>query len=186
MKKTILLMVIVFVTGWFFNSVYSAMFENNMDNVPEINESPYDVANKTVSDTISDTVSVFFGSPSERISPFDHIKEDQIHVFQDRIIIDLENAEWARFTDTNSMDPVIDAGAHAIEIRPSSPDQIHIGDIMSYRSKYAEGIIIHRVVEIGEDEDGWFAKMKGDNNNLMDPGKIRFEQVERLVVAVIY
>jgi len=183
MNKTILLIIVVFITGWFFNSVYSAMFDNSSLNAYVIAEEP---ANSNISGTISDTFSILFDNPPERVSPFDHITEDQIHVFQDRIIIDLQNAEWATFTDTNSMDPVIDLGANAIEIRPSSPEQIHIGDIISYRSKYSEGVIIHRVVETGEDEDGWYARMKGDNNNLMDPGKVRFDQIERLVVAIIY
>ncbi len=183
MNKTILLIIVVFITGWFFNSVYSAMFDNNSLNAYVVAEEP---VNSNISGIISDTFSILFDNPPERVSPFDHITEDQIHVFQDRIIIDLPNAEWATFTDTNSMDPVIDLGANAIEIRPLYPEQIHIGDIISYRSKYAEGVIIHRVVETGEDEDGWYARMKGDNNNLMDPGKVRFDHIERLVVAIIY
>lgn len=122
----------------------------------------------------------------EKDSPFDWIKEDQIHVYDDRVVIELKNAEWATFTDTNSMDPVIDYGANAIEIVPKSTGNIHVGDIISYNSEYASGTIIHRVVEIGEDSAGWYVKTKGDNNHNTDPGKIRFSQVQRIVVAVIY
>ena len=125
-------------------------------------------------------------SPEELPSPKDRIREDQIHVYANRIIIDLRDAEWATFTDTNSMDPVIDYGANAIEIIPKNANEIQPGDIVSYRSTYAEGVIIHRVQEIGHDEKGWFAKLKGDNNPSSDPGKIRFNQIERVVVAIIY
>ena len=122
----------------------------------------------------------------EMPSPFDWIDEKDIIVEQDKIIILLEDAQWSRFTDTNSMDPVIDSGANAIQIVPKSEEDVHVGDIISYESKYSDGIIIHRVTEVGHDDKGWFAKMKGDNNSKQDPGKVRFDQVKRIVVAVIY
>ncbi len=122
----------------------------------------------------------------EKPSPLERVKEDQIHVYKDRIIIDLKDAEWATFTDTNSMDPVIDSGSYAIEIVPSTPDDITVGDIISYKSDYASGIIIHRVLEIGKDADGWYCKTKGDNNKDVDPGRIRFSQIKRVVVGIIY
>lgn len=122
----------------------------------------------------------------ERASPSDWIKEDQIKVYNDRVIIDLKDAEWASFTDTNSMDPVLDETANAIEIIPKSADDIHVGDIISYKSDYADGTIIHRVIKIGSDEEGWYYIVKGDNNQSPDPGKIRFKQIKRVVVAIIY
>ena len=122
----------------------------------------------------------------EHPSPGDRLKEDQIHVYSDRIVIELKNAEWARFTDTNSMDPIIDEGAHAIEIVPKTPEEIQVGDIVSYESKYADGVIIHRVIETGYDSKGWYAVMKGDNLIKEDPGKIRFEQIKRVVVGILY
>ena len=125
-------------------------------------------------------------APQERPSPADRIQESQIHVLPTTIIIDLPNAEWATFPDTNSMDPIIDKGANAIEIVPSSPDQIDVGDIISYRSEYSSGIIIHRVIEKGSDNEGDFFILKGDNNDRADPGKVRFDQIERIVVAIIY
>ena len=128
---------------------------------------------------------LFTGSAIEQISPHDWITEDQIHVSKDRIVIDLKNAKWAKFADTNSMDPVIDIGSNAIEIIPESTNDIHLGDIVSYKSK-DYGVIIHRVMKIGEDDDGWFCITKGDNNNYDDPFKIRFDQIQRIVVAVIY
>lgn len=122
----------------------------------------------------------------EQNSPSDWIKEEQIRVYQDRIEIDLKDAVWAKFTNTNSMDPVLDETANAIEIIPTSPEEIHPGDIVSYKSEYSDASIIHRVLETGYDDEGWFAIMKGDNNPLQDPGKVRFKQVRRVVVAIIY
>ena len=102
------------------------------------------------------------------------------------MVIKIEDPEWATFTDTNSMDPIIDYGANAIEIVPKSEDDIHLGDIVSYKSLYSDSTIIHRVVEIGQDEKGTYYRLKGDNNEYNDPGKVWFSQIKRVLVAVIY
>jgi signal peptidase I len=120
----------------------------------------------------------------ERMSPQDRIPSNQIHVFGDRVVIEVEDPSWASFADTNSMDPFIDAGANSIEVRPSSPEDIQIGDVVSYHSDGA--IIVHRVVMVGSDDEGLFYLMKGDNNNQIDPEKVRFDQINGVLVAVIY
>ena len=81
------------------------------------------------------------------------------------------------------MDPVIDETAHAIQRIPQSTDEIQVGDIISY--EYGENIVIHRVVETGNDGE-WFARTRGDNNAFNDPQKVRFDQVKRILVAIIY
>ena len=122
----------------------------------------------------------------ERLSPPDHIKEENIHVYSNRVVIDIENPEWATFTPSNSMDPVIDVGANSIQIVPQNKSIVGLGDIASYESTYAEGTIIHRIVHIGEDELGTYYYLKGDNNILKDPGKVRFNQIRRITVGIIY
>ena len=47
-------------------------------------------------------------------SPSDWVKENQIKVYPDSVILNIPQSSWASFTDTNSMDPFIDAGANAI------------------------------------------------------------------------
>jgi len=122
----------------------------------------------------------------ERPSPADHLTDKQVQVYSDRVILDIQNAEWAIFTNTNSMDPVIDEFSSAIEIRPETQADIEVGDIVSYKSEYADGTIIHRVIYKGQDELGTYFIMKGDNNPTSDPGRVRFSQIKRLVVAIIY
>lgn len=122
----------------------------------------------------------------EKPSPSDWIKEDQIQVLKDKIIITLNNPKWAKFTNTNSMDPLFDETSNAIEIIPQSEEDIKVGDIISYKSNLVEGIIIHRIIEKGVDEKGTYFILKGDNNKNSDPEKIRFEQIQRVLVAIIY
>lgn len=122
----------------------------------------------------------------DKASPKDRIKESQIKVYEDRIVIEIKNAQWSRFTDTKSMDPVIDSGANAIQIVPENEDQIEIGDIISFETKYTDGIIIHRVIAKETDKDGTYFITKGDNNENPDPEKIRFSQIKRVLIAIIY
>ncbi|MBS3112725.1 hypothetical protein J4418_01420 [Candidatus Woesearchaeota archaeon] len=130
--------------------------------------------------------SAVYSLNNEKDSPFNHIPENQIKVYNDKIVLTIENAHWAKFADTNSMDPVFDIEANTIEIKPSLPEQVHIGDIVSYNSELLDNIIIHRVVNISSDEIGWYATFKGDNNLFNDPEKVRFGQINGLIVAIIY
>jgi signal peptidase I len=74
-----------------------------------------------------------------------------------------------------------------LEVNVESVDDVHVGDIVSYETPLAPGtFVIHRVVEIGTDEDGTYFIMKGDNNPTTDPEKVRFAQLRRKVVAIVY
>jgi len=120
----------------------------------------------------------------ERDSPGDYIKEWEIHVYPNKVVIDVDQPILAAFADTNSMDPVFDAQHNAIEVVPTRTSDIQVGDIVSYKTDY--GSIIHRIKEIGQDQDGWYAIFQGDNNPVPDPGRIRFNQIQRKVVAFVY
>ena len=127
------------------------------------------------------------GSAIEELaSPGDYVSEDAIHVYTDRVILDVSNPQWAKFTDTNSMDPILDEGTNAIEIVPQSPSDLQVGDIISYRSTTLDAVIIHRIISIGLDADGTYYTLKGDNNPGPDPERVRFSQIQRKVIAIIY
>jgi len=122
-------------------------------------------------------------STLDRPSPFDRVSEGQIKVYADRVVLEVPNAQWSTFLDTNSMDPVLDEGANAIQVVPQSTGDVHVGDIVSYASSI--GTVIHRVIETGTDENGWYAIVQGDNNAFPD-GKVRFDEIQRVVVAIVY
>jgi len=185
MIKKILLIVCIFFLGVIATNIYSYYASAQEDlQLPENNgDGSYEYQTESI---LSRALSAFQEGGDEVASPADRVDESQIIVTNDKIVLNIRGAEWASFTDTNSMDPVIDAGAHAIEITPKSDDEIQIGDIVAYKSEYAEGTIIHRVVFKGQDDKGTYFVLKGDNNPANDPGKIRFEQIKRVVVAIIY
>ena len=122
----------------------------------------------------------------DQLSPYDHIKEEQIRMYDDRVEILLPGKQlsWARFADSNSMDPVFDSTANSIEIIPQSPDDIHVGDIIAFQ--YGESLIVHRVVKIDYDEQGWYAQTAGDNTDMADAGKRRFEDIKYITIGILY
>ena len=81
------------------------------------------------------------------------------------------------------MKPVLDENSHGIRIIPKSENDIHLGDIVTYEKN--NELIIHRVVEIGKDENGTYFIPKGDNN-AVDDGKIRFNDIKYVTVAMIW
>jgi hypothetical protein len=121
---------------------------------------------------------------TEKISPSDWISDRDIRMQSDGVFIKVDNPILAGFEDSNSMDPLLDSTANAIEVVPKTPEDIHVGDIASYDTK--QGTIIHRVIETGTDEDGWYARFKGDNNPSPDPEKVRFKDIRRVAIAIVY
>jgi len=121
----------------------------------------------------------------EQLSPSARVGADAIHVYADKVVIDLEQPLWATFADTNSMDPLLDSGSFGIEVKPKSAEELNVGDVAAYRSENGE-MVIHRIVEIGEDSEGLYFVFKGDNVPFVDPEQVRFEQIEAVLVAVIY
>ena len=128
-----------------------------------------------------------FSQPDDVPSPSAAIDAEDIRVLGDHVEIRVPNVIPAVFTDTNSMDPVIDQGTTALELTITSPNQVQVGDIVSYETELAPGVfVIHRVVEKGTDDEGTYFIMKGDNNPTTDPEKVRFDQLRRKVIGILY
>jgi hypothetical protein len=147
----------VFMLGFLTSNIYADMSTQTQN--PNTLSSNLNTQ-KTLGDNRTDEVP----------SPSAWIADTQIGVYSQRVIIDVADPQWATFTDTHSMEPVISSRSYAIEVVP----------------KYADGTIIHRVIQKNYDADGVYFILKGDNNPTQDPGKIRFDQVKRVVVAIIY
>ena len=130
-----------------------------------------------------DTRQAFSLTADSVSSPSDHITIDDLHVFQDKAVIEKENLIWARVKDTHSMEPLLNIYAITLEVAPESAADIEVGDVISYEKDSI--VIIHRVVELGND-GSWFAITKGDNNKEEDKEKVRFNQVKGVLVGVLY
>ena len=170
MKKSVFLitLLMLFTLGWLANDAYNLVTAG----APRVLESAKDFA------------TILTGLP-QKPYPADRISEDKIKVLPDRVIIELPNARWATFTPTHSMAPVFDYGSNAIQVIPQKTQELNVGDIISYI--WDDGsTIIHRIIETGNDEFGWYAITKGGNNPYADPNKPRFSQIKRVLVAIVY
>jgi hypothetical protein len=123
------------------------------------------------------------GFSSMENAPFDFIKENQIEIYNDKIIINVNDASISRYAPTGSMIPVLDEGSNGIRIIPESEGDIHIGDIITFQQE--DYLIVHRVINKSVDEEGTYFITKGDNNGLSD-GKIRFKDIKYITIGVLY
>ncbi len=151
------ILIIFFILGWFLNSTFETLKVHK--------EKP------------------FFGD-EERYSPHDVIKEEDLQLDNDRLVINFPGLALAQYADTNSMDPLLDEHATGLEIIPESEEDIFVGDVIAYQS--GDDLIVHRIVLISKDDFGWYAVVKGDNSETYNPERIRFEQVKYLLVGVLY
>jgi|TARA_Y100000310_G_scaffold335338_2_gene417081 hypothetical protein len=150
--------------GLFVENFYSTKFAGNVEN-PEEN------AQETIT----------------RLAPHNRIEEEDIAVFDDRIVIDLKSLKgrktsWSTYADSGSMKPTLGKGCNGLEFVPKTPQEIYEGDIIAFSKN--GGLVVHRVIKTGYDAEGWFAIAQGDNNEFSD-GKVRFHQTEYITYAII-
>lgn len=126
-----------------------------------------------------------YGNSEEIVSPSNWIKTNQINVYEDKVVLHLENVRFVEIANTNSMDPVLDKGANAIEITNFNPEDINAGDIISFKIETGE-IYIHRVVAKNHDSQGLYFITKGDNNPKADPIIVRPSEILGVVAMVVY
>lgn len=116
-------------------------------------------------------------------APSNWIDESKIKVYDNAIVIEIDGASISRYAPTGSMKPVLDEWSNGIRIVPENPSQIEIGDIITFEQNGQ--LIVHRVIDKGDDEKGVYFITKGDSNNITD-GKIRFKDVRYVTIGVIW
>ena len=122
-------------------------------------------------------------SYKNNVAPSDFIKESQIQVYEDKIVINLNGSSLSRYADTGSMKPILDENSNGIRIMPENENQINVGDIITF--KQGSDLIVHRVIEKGFDSQGTYFITKGDNNSISD-GKIRFSQIRYKTIGILW
>ncbi|MBS3149341.1 signal peptidase I [Candidatus Woesearchaeota archaeon] len=164
MKQFLLIPIILstFILGFLVNSAFS--YSNSIKELP---------------------FNSLFSKNYEKESPSDFIKEEDIQVFPDKIIILVNNAKISSFEDTNSMDPLLDINHNGIEVNADC-NKLEKGDIIAYKANWIDAIVIHRIIEINKDNEGIYFTTKGDNSNINDPQKIRCSNIKSKLVGVIY
>lgn len=122
-------------------------------------------------------------SAEKNNAPSDFIKENNIEVYQDKIIIRIANTSLSSYASTGSMLPLFDKGANGIRIIPKSEEEINLGDIITFEKDAI--LIVHRVIEKGQDSEGIYFVTKGYNNSYSDE-KIRFADIKYKTIGILY
>lgn len=115
--------------------------------------------------------------------PSDFVKDENVKIYEDKIVIEIEGARLSTYDSTGSMLPTLGKGVSGLTVEPKSADEIDVGDIVSFKRNGK--LIVHRVVRKGIDGGGVYFVTKGDNSPA-DDGKIRFEDIERVLVGLVY
>lgn len=85
---------------------------------------------------------------------------------------------------SESMEPVIRTGQFVMT-KTIEPDNVQIDDIVAYRDNERDIVIIHRVIDIREDDLGnKLFTFKGDNNNFVDPYDVTEDMI--LYKVILY
>jgi len=161
----VFLILTVFLTGFFSYPVLNFYFNSNL-------EKPFSFSNNFIG-----RLDYMENAPS------DFLSREDITVYQDKVVINISGATISSYADTGSMSPVLNHNSNGIRVRPQSEKDIEIGDIVSFMKNNI--LIVHRVIEKGEDSEGIYFLTKGDNNNFHD-GKIRFDDIEYLTIGILY
>lgn len=116
-------------------------------------------------------------------APSDFLNKSFISANSEEVCLSISDAMLSEYIDSSSMLPVLGKNSTGINVRPDSPDEINIGDIVSFRKN--NEVFVHRVIEKSEDEKGVFFITKGDNN-LFDDGKVYFKEIDSVLIGIIY
>lgn len=159
MKKLKLIGVLLFLAGFLAGALVFALAPTNQIEIP------------------------FAYQSTEVRAPGDFISSQDIKVYDDRIVIYVDNAQLSRYADSGSMLPVLSEYSNGIKIKPLSEEDVNLGDIITFKD--GDNLIVHRVIEKGIDSEGIYFITKGDNNPVND-GKIRFSQIDSKTIMLIY
>ena len=87
--------------------------------------------------------------------------------------------------NTNSMEALLDAN-HIVILSDNQvyKDALKLGSIVVWSSIPSN--IIHSIVEVGEDEQGWYCYTQGVNIDSRDTVKVRKENIEWVALMVIW
>lgn len=110
--------------------------------------------------------------------PFENIK-----VYPEQVIIDAP-LRYAK-VESNSMAPFITDKSTVFEQKPTSPEQILVGDIISFTTAGEKGVIMHAVVEIVQKDGAYYYHTKGFANSEQDPWLVSYDDIVGVVVGTL-
>ena len=87
--------------------------------------------------------------------------------------------------NTGSMRPAISDDSLLLTIKPEQ-NNLNIGDIIIFNSILINYSIGHRIINIKQEGNQTLYITKGDNNDIEDEEKVKFENIKYKVIGVLY
>ena len=130
------------------------------------------------------------GRSGELPSPRVKIEPQEINYDEHSEVLSISNVKsplWVTSVqDSNSMEPLVDIGHIAVLSQdPKYLDALNVGDIIIWE-KSDDELIIHSIIDINQDESGWYCRTQGLNNSYPDEKKIRKEKVKWVALLVVW
>ena len=136
---------------------------------------------------------LIFGKIKEPIPLEQGSKISEIKFLEDKIILDMPgdyNYANVENWSITSMYPTIRQTSILIALKVDKETEINLDDIIIFDippKYYYENSTgwLHRVVKKGTDPEGEYFLTKGDSNRIIDPFKVRRENITHIIVAVV-
>ena len=99
---------------------------------------------------------------------------------------------WGVIPNTGSMEPFVDDGMRVLlaPLTGTEHQDLIIGDVIAFQVPVELGsqLILHRIVEIGDDAEGWYCETRGDSPFITenDPWLVRADWIRWLYRGVVH
>ncbi|MDR3223894.1 MAG: signal peptidase I [Methanobrevibacter sp.] len=119
------------------------------------------------------------------------IEKREIIIYVIIIIVGLIAAEHLNVVISGSMEPLMYRGdivgiekVNFLGFHEFDPEDVKIGDVVVYNGEWFPGPIIHRVINITEENGTKLFTIKGDNNPVHDPLPVRPDEIVARVITI--
>jgi len=116
-------------------------------------------------------------------SPQSYFSDEELLLHEGGLLLEHDDVRLVHFSDTGSMEPLISGESRGIVVSLESYGNLAVGDIIGFEKN--KQTIVHRVIGLGEDAEGFYVITRGDNG-FSDDGKVRKEDIEYVVVGILY
>ncbi len=142
---------------------------------------------EVIYDTQTLTIEVHdLAEPQPQLTPPHKVNMNDFYISPDskRIYLNWDTPISGSKTTGISMNPLVGESSVVLYQLQTASTGIEVGQIILFENEL--GIIMHQVVEIGQDDLGWYAITRGYNNPANDSIKVREGNLKGIALGVMW
>ena len=120
----------------------------------------------------------------EQVESVSQIPFESIKVYPSDVRINYPGLRYAR-VKSNSMAPLITDTSTVLERAPSSQDDIHVGDVISFYEPSVDDVVLHLVTRIEKTQGKNTYRTKGLANENEDAWLVPYDNVKGILVGIV-